>query len=270
METRRNRAPAAKFPLAERAVSGKLTVMTDVRKPARALFLALCLPIAMDLSAQQEPAPASPSLGDLFNKVKDLKVPDSVANLPTQLQELKESYLQTAETVDALRTEVGKLRSEVEALKNENARLQQAVGDKVAANDRSALLKPVEVSADELATAWRTNKDKATAEYAGRYLKVVGIVEAFESAAQDVILVLKTNTESRVRCFIRRDASFHVEVLASQGRLVNRNDRTTILATGQPVAILGTCEGMELDVRMVSCSIEGLEVRKIETPKPQN
>lgn len=51
---------------------------------------------------------------------------------------------------------------------------------------------------------------------------------------------------------------------------MNRNDRTTVLAAGQPVAILGTCEGMELDVRMVSCSIEGLEVRKIEAPKAQN
>jgi len=242
--------------------------------PARSLplvfTLALSLVGALDLTAQDGKESGGSSLGDLFNKVKDLKVPDSVTNLPTQLQELKESYLKTAETVDALRTEVGKLRSEVEALKNENARLQQAVGDKVAANDRSALLKPVEVSADELTAAWRTDKDKATIDYAGRYLKVVGIVEAFESAAQDVIVILKTNTESRVRCFIRRDASFHVEVLASQGRLVNRNDRTTILAAGQPVAILGTCEGMELDVRMVSCSIDGLEVRKIEEPKPQN
>lgn len=242
----------------------------------RPLFLTLVLSLILSVPAMQEACAqdgkesGGSSLGDLFNKVKDLKVPDSVANLPTQLQELKESYLKTAETVDALRTEVGKLRSEVEALKNENARLQQAVGDKVAANDRSALLKPVELSADELATAWRSNKDKATTDYAGRYLKVVGTIEAFESEAQDVIVILKTNTESRVRCFVRRDASFHVEVLASQGRLVNRNDRTTILATGQPVAVLGTCEGMELDVRMVSCSIDGLEVRKIEEPKPQN
>jgi len=242
--------------------------------PARSLplvfALALSLVDAQKSMAQDGKESGGSSLGDLFNKVKELKVPDSVTSLPTQLQELKESYLKTTETVDALRTEVGKLRSEVEALKNENARLQQAVGDKVAANDRSALLKPVEVSADELATAWRSNKDKATTDFAGRYLKVVGIIEAFESASQDVIVILKTNTESRVRCFIRRDASFHVEVLASQGRLVNRNDRTTILATGQPVAVLGTCEGMELDVRMVSCSIEGLEVRKIEQPKPQN
>jgi regulator of replication initiation timing len=242
--------------------------------PARSLplvfALALSLVGAQKSIAQDGKESGGSSLGDLFNKVKELKVPDSVTSLPTQLQELKESYLKTAETVDALRTEVGTLRSEVEALKNENARLQQAVGDKVAANDRSALLKPVELSADELATAWRTNKDKATTDYAGRYLKVVGIIEAFESASQDVIVILKTNTESRVRCFIRRDASFHVEVLASQGRLVNRNDRTTILATGQPVAVLGTCEGMELDVRMVSCSIEGLEVRKIEAPKAQN
>lgn len=242
--------------------------------PARfipfAFTVAVSLLVSHDSTAQDGKETGSSSLGDLFNKVKDLKVPDSVANLPTQLQELKESYLKTAETVDALRTEVDTLRSEVESLKNENARLAEAVGTKVAANDRSALLKPVELSADELVTAWRANKDKATVDYAGRYLKVVGAVEAFESASQDVIVILKTNTESRVRCFIRRDASFHVEVLASQGRLVNRNDRTTILATGQPVAILGTCEGMELDVRMISCSIEGLEVRKIEQPKPQN
>lgn len=242
--------------------------------PARFLLFVFAAAISL-LASQDSPAQdgketEGASLGDLFNKVKGLKVPDSVANLPTQLQELKESYLKTAETVDALRSEVGKLRSEVEALKNENALLTQAVGAKVAASDRSALLKPVELSADELTNAWRTNKDKATADYAGRYLKIIGIVEAFESAAQDVIVILKTNTESRVRCFIRRDASFHVEVLASQGRLVNRNDRTTILATGQPIAILGTCEGMELDVRMISCSIEGLEVRKIEQPKPQN
>ena len=242
--------------------------------PARFLHFVFAAAISL-LASQDSPAQdgketEGSSLGDLFNKVKGLKVPESVANLPTQLQELKESYLKTAETVDALRSEVDKLRSEVEALKNENALLTQAVGAKVAASDRSALLKPVELSADELTNAWRTNKDKATADYAGRYLKIIGIVEAFESAAQDVIVILKTNTESRVRCFIRRDASFHVEVLASQGRLVNRNDRTTILATGQPIAILGTCEGMELDVRMISCSIEGLEVRKIEQPKPQN
>lgn len=221
-------------------------------------------------SRAQEEKPGASSLGDLFNKVKDLKVPESVTNLPTQLQELKESYLRTAETVDALRTEVGKLRSEVEALKNENARLQQAVGDKVAANDRSALLKPVEVSADELAIAWRSDKEKATADYGGRYLRVVGLVDAFESVSQDVVILLKTSTESRVRCHIRRDSSFHVEVLASQGRLVNRNDRTTALAAGQPVAILGTCEGMELDVRMVSCSVDGLEIRKVEEAKPKN
>lgn len=221
------------------------------------------------LRSQEKEGGAS-SLGDLFNRVKDIKVPESVANLPTQLQELKESYLKTAETVDALRKEVGVLRSEVEALKNENARLQQAVGDKVAANDRSALLKPVEVAADELAAAWRADKEKATATYGGRYLRVVGVVDAFESVSQDVVVILKGNGESRVRCHVRRDSSFHVEVLASQGRLVDRNDRTTVLATGQPVAVLGTCEGMELDVRLVSCGIEGVEVRKVEKPKAAN
>ena len=106
-------------------------------RPALALLAAaLLLPSAL---RAQEKESGSSSLGDLFNKVKDIKVPESVTNLPTQLQELKESYLKTAETVDALRKEVGVLRSEVEALKNENARLQQAVGTKVAADDRSSL-----------------------------------------------------------------------------------------------------------------------------------
>jgi hypothetical protein len=144
------------------------------------------------------------------------------------------------------------------------------VGNKVAADDRSSLLKPVEVSADELAAAWRADKEKAAATYGGRYLRVVGLVDAFESASQDVIVVLKTNGDRRVRCEIRRDSSFHVEVLASQGRIIDRNDRTTVLAVGQPVAILGTCEGMELDVRMSSCSIEGVEVRRVEPAKPAN
>ncbi|HRX55105.1 MAG TPA: hypothetical protein P5016_11365, partial [Verrucomicrobiales bacterium] len=34
----------------------------------------------------------SPSLGDLFNKVKELKVPESVSGLPQQLTDLRDSY----------------------------------------------------------------------------------------------------------------------------------------------------------------------------------
>jgi hypothetical protein len=245
-------------------------MFSRIPHPSRAGLLAGALLASTGLVCSQETEKGGSSFGDLLNKVKDIKVPDSVANLPTQLQELKESYLKTAETVDALRKEVGLLRSEVEALKNENAVLREAVGTKVAANDRSALLKPLEVSADELATAWRSDREKASGTYGGRYLRVVGLVDGFESASQDVIVFLKTATESRVRCHIRRDAGFHVEVLASQGRLIDRNDRTTILAAGQPVAILGTCDGIELDVKLSSCSIEGVEVRKVEEPRPQN
>lgn len=237
-------------------------------RPALVLLAAAFL--LPPVSRAQEKETGSSSLGDLFKKVKDIKVPESVTNLPTQLQELKQSYLKTAETVDALRKDVEQLRSEVEALKNENATLRQAVGNKVAADDRSSLLKPVEVSADELVATWKSDKEKAAATYGGRYLRVVGLVDAFESASQDVIVILKTEGDRRVRCQIRRDSNFHVEVLASQGRLIDRNDRTSVLAVGQPVAILGTCEGMELDVRMSSCSIEGVEVRRVEPAKPAN
>ncbi len=71
------------------------------------------------IAAQEEKEAPTKSLGDLFNKVKEMKVPDSVANLPTQISELKESYVETAKTVEELRSEVEILRSDIYALKRE-------------------------------------------------------------------------------------------------------------------------------------------------------
>ncbi|MCB1091867.1 MAG: hypothetical protein KDL87_10065 [Verrucomicrobiae bacterium] len=230
-----------------------------------------CLGIAFSANAQSgSKSGGGSSLGDLLNKVKDIKVPESVSNLPNQLAELKESYLETTKTVDSLRTEVAALREEVEALKADNAALREAVGVKVAANERGALLKPLEVSASELMKSWRDNRETAATQYGGRYLRVVGTVEGFETAIQEIVVLLKTDTDSKIRCHIRRDASFHAEVIANQGRLVDRNDRSTILTVGQPVAVLGTCDGFDLDVKLSNCRIEGMEVRRLDPPKGQN
>jgi uncharacterized protein (DUF1330 family) len=240
---------------------------------AVSLILAVAAVLAIPASGEAQSEKKSgggSSLGDLLNKVKDIKVPESVSNLPNQLAELKESYLETVKTVEGLRTEVAGLREEVEALKADNAALREAVGPKVSGNSRTELLKPVEISASELAAAWRSDRESAVKGFGGRYLKVIGTIDSFETAVQEVVVVLRTDSDSRIRCHIRRDASFHAEVLPSQGRLVDRNDRTTLLSVGQPVSILGTCDGIDLDVKLSNCRVEGLEVKKIAPPKPQN
>lgn len=211
---------------------------------------------------QAVPEEGGSSLGDLFSKVKDLKVPESVSSLPAQLAEMKESYVETAKTVDALRAEVEELRAEVYALKTSNAELREAVGVKVAATSREEILKPLEVSAMDLAKDWRDHKELATEKFGGRYLRVVGTVDSFETATQELIIILKGDEGTRVRCSIPRDANFHVEVIASQGRLVDRNNRATVLAVGQPVAVLGTCDGINLDVLLSTCRVDGIEVKR--------
>lgn len=229
--------------------------------------IVLAILCSIGVVGAEEAKPAVPeeggsSLGDLFSKVKDLKVPESVSSLPTQLAEMKESYVETAKTVDALRAEVEELRAEVYALKTSNAELREAVGVKVAATNREEILKPLEVSAADLAKDWRDNKELATEKFGGRYLRVLGTVDSFETATQELIIILKGDEGTRVRCSIPRDANFHVEVIASQGRLVDRNNRTTVLAVGQPVAVLGTCDGINLDVLLSTCRVDGIEVKR--------
>lgn len=229
-----------------------------------AVALSLLLLPSLGLAQSGDKDSGGSSLGDLLNKVKDIKVPDKVSNLPTQLTDLKEAYLETADTVEELRLEVAALREEVEALKSENSELRDAVGNKATANARSELLKPVEISASELVAAYKEDRESATKSYGRRYLRVVGLIEAFEPGVQEIVILLRTDLDARVRCHIKRDANFHAEVLAAQGRVVSRNDRSTLLTVGQPVAILGTCSGMDLDLKLDNCRVEGVTVKRVE------
>ncbi len=228
----------------------------------RRLALAGLLLIASIPTVRAQSESGGSSLGDLLNKVKDIKVPESVSNLPNQLTELKNAYLETAKTVEDLRLEVSALREEVEALKSENAELRDAVGDKVATDSRSELLTPREISAANLVKAFRDDREAATKTYNRRYLKVVGVIEAFETGTQEIVVALRSDSDTRVRCRIKRDANFHAEVLSSQDRVINRNDRSTLLTVGQPISVLGTCEGMGLDLQLSNCRIEGISAVK--------
>tara|TARA_R110000850_G_scaffold14726_7_gene46676 strand:- start:1601 stop:2326 length:726 start_codon:yes stop_codon:yes gene_type:complete len=220
--------------------------------------------------AQDEGESGGSSLGDLFKKVKDLKVPDSVSNLPTQITELKESYLETAKTVETLRIEVDQLREEVYMLRTENKALQEAVGVKVKESDLAAMLKPIEISATDLAAEYKADRNAAEGKYRDRYLKVVGVVAGFETGAQTIELFLKAEgTDSKIRCKILTGPDLYVDVLPSQGRMVSRNDRSPLLSVGQPVAVIGTCSGAGLNVELINCRIDGLEEKRIVKPEPK-
>jgi len=210
------------------------------------------------------------TLGGLFDKVKDLKVPESVTGLPAQLTDLKESYLETAKTVEELKIEVGLLRDEVAKLRAENAELTQSVGGKVKAASLTDLLKPIEVSSSELVAVYSEDRGSADKRYTDKYLKVIGSIAKFESGTQSIEIFLKADgLDSQVRCTLKRDNSLFVEVLPSQGRLISRNDRRTLLTVGQPIAILGTCTGARLNVEVINAKIDGLEEKKIEKPEPK-
>ena len=211
------------------------------------------------------------SLGDLFNKVKDMKVPDSVSNLPTQITELKESYLETAKTVEDLRVEVDQLREEVYILRKENEELRVAVGGKVKEDSLTAMLKPIEISATDLVAEFKADKVAAEKKYRDRYLKVVGLISAFETGSSSIELFLRAEGhDARVRCQLQAGPDFHVDVLPSQGQLISRNDRRPLLSVGQPVAIVGTCSGAGLNVEIFNARVDGLVEKKIEKkPEPK-
>ncbi|MEM1442035.1 MAG: hypothetical protein AAGF67_06805 [Verrucomicrobiota bacterium] len=230
-----------------------------------AAVVATCL-VFSGLPAQEAEEKEPPSLGDLFNKVKDIKVPDSVSNLPNQITELKEAYLETAKTVEELQKEVEQLRSEVYALRKDNEAMRQAVSTKVEKQKLSDLMKPTEISATQLVTAYETDLAEADAAYRGKYLKVVGYIDRFEAGTQAIEIFLKSDSSDRkVRCIIPTGNNLYVDILPAQGRLVSRNDRRALLSTGQPVTILGSCiGGIGLNVEMEHCTIEGLVEPKKE------
>ena len=235
-------------------------------------IIALAVSLALlpgHLRSEEEKGGTGSSLGDLFNKVKDIKVPDSVSSLPTQLTELKESYLETAKTVDELRAEVETLKNAVYDLRKENEELRAAVGVKVKENELAGLLKPEEISATNLVGAYKIDRVAADEEYKNRYLKVVGTIASFEAGSQTIVLSLKSESnDSLIRCEIQSGNDFYVDVLPTQGRLISRNDRRTLLTVGQPVAVLGTCTGATLNVNLINAKIEGLTEKKApEAPK---
>jgi len=233
--------------------------------PAAILFGTMLF--AVNGFSQDAKEEAPPSLGDLFNKVKDIKVPESVSGLPKQITELKESYLETTRTLEALKVEVDTLRGEVYELRKENEALRAAVGEKVKETGIAALLKPTEITATDLVSAYQSDAAAAGTKYRDRYLKVVGTISAFEAGSQSIVVYLKADdTESRVRCELQTGADFYVDVLPTQGRLISRNDRRTLLSVGQPVAMLGTCRGAQLNVELFNCSIEGLTEKRVAAP----
>jgi regulator of replication initiation timing len=222
------------------------------------------------IPAQEEKETPTKSLGDLFNKVKEMKVPDSVANLPTQISELKESYVETAKTVEELRSEVEILRSDIYALKRENEELRKAVGVKVKDDNLAALLKPIEISATDLVTRYAEDSADADERYLDKYLKVVGLVAGFKSGTQSIEIFLRAEGQDvEVLCLVHTGADLFVDVLPSQGRLISRNDRRTLLTVGQPVAIIGTCGGAGLNVEILNGRIDGIVEREIEKPQPK-
>ena len=232
----------------------------------RRLLVAILLSGSACLS--QEPKTDAPgSLGDLFNKVKDLKVPESVTGLPKQITELKESYLETVKSVDELKVEVGELRKEVYELRKENERLRTAVGVKVKEAGITDLLKPEEITATDLVRQFQEDATAADGRYRDKYLKVVGTITAFESGSQTIVAYLRADGfESQVRCNLQTGSDFYVDVLPTQGRLISRNDRRTLLSVGQPVSIVGTCKGAQLNVELTNGSIAGLTEKKKEEP----
>jgi regulator of replication initiation timing len=228
-------------------------------------FAFLSLVGSISFVEAQETEEEGNSLGALFNKVKDIKVPDSVSNLPTQITELKESYLETTKTLETLRIEVGQLRDEVYMLKKENEELRAAVGVKTKENKITAMLKPIEITASDLVAEFRSDKVAADAKYRDRYLKVVGLISAFETGSSSIEMFLRADgSDSQVRCLLMAGPDFFVDVLPSQGQLISRNDRRPLLSVGQPVAVLGTCLGSGLNVEMGNSRIDGLTEKRIE------
>ena len=215
---------------------------------------------AADEKGEEKEKSKSSSLSDLLKNLKDMKVPESVAKFPEQLKELKDAYLKTAKTVEELQKEVESLRQEVKTLRAEQALLKTANG---VGGSGGSVVEVKEVTAEQLVSAFAEDSKSAKRQYEGRYLKVRGAIQGFRTGSKEVVIFLRAETsDSRVKCSIKRDNNFHVEVITSQGRLVNRNDRTTLLTIGQPVTIVGTCNGVAIDVIMENCHVEGIDSKR--------
>jgi len=222
---------------------------------------------AADEEGEKKEKSKSSSLGDLLNNLKGMKVPDSVSKFPEQLKELKDAYLETSKTVEVLQKEVMALRQEVKELRDEQELLKKGAAGKISAIDSGLSQATQEMTAEQLVTAYAESDGLAKRKLDGRYLKVRGAIQEFQSGSKEIVIFLRADsTDTRVKCIFKRDNNFHVDVIASQGRVVSRNDRTTLLTIGQPVTIVGTCTGSTIDVRLENCHLEGVEAkRKLES-----
>jgi len=217
---------------------------------------------AADEGGEKKEKSKSSSLGDFLNNLKDMKVPESVAKFSEQLKELKDAYLKTAKTVEELQKEVVALRQEVKELRDEQAQLKKGDGKTSGVGSGSSLGVP-EMTAEQLVLAFAEDIRSAERQFEGRYLKVQGAILGFQTGAKQIVIFLRAGTSDlRVKCIFKRDDNFHVEVIASQDRLVSRNDRTTLLTIGQPVTIVGTCIGTAFDVTLVNCHLEGIDSKR--------
>ncbi|MCF6312781.1 MAG: hypothetical protein L3J39_10050 [Verrucomicrobiales bacterium] len=228
-------------------------------------FLFLCLLTSLPTAhAADDNKSKGSSLGGLLDSLKDLKVPDSVSKLPQQLKELKDAYLKTTKTVEDLQKEVATLREEVATLREQQSQSEKTVPTKIDTGSAQIL----EVTAEQLVEAFQEDRISAKKSFSQRYLKVKGAIQSFETGAKEIVIYLRANgTDARVKCHFKRDNNFHVEVVSSQGRLVSRNDRTTLLTVGQPLTVIGTCTGKSIDVTLVNCHAEGLNSKRIAEDK---
>ncbi len=241
----------------KRGIARVCTVGQWVRVGVLGLGMALLSPLSQAADDEKKEKDKSSSLGGLLNSLKDLKVPDSVSKLPEQLKELKDAYLKTAQTVEDLQQEVDALRKEVKSLREEQAQKK----DTVVTTGES--LQVQEVTAEQLVAAFEEDSASAKQNFKGRYMKVEGAIQGFETRVKEIVIFLRAeSSDSRVKCSFKRDNNFHVEVVSNQGRLVSRNDRTTLLTIGQPLTIVGTCTGRDIDVTLVNCHAEGLDAKR--------
>lgn len=223
---------------------------------------------AADDEGEKKEKSKSSSLGDLLSNLKDMKVPDSVSKFPEQLKELRDAYLKTTKTVEELQKEVVALRQEVKELREGQELLKKGEVGKISGAGSGTAMTAQEMTAEQLVSAYAEGGGLAKQKLDGRYLKVSGAIQEFQPGSKEIVIFLRAESStSRVKCFFNRDNNFHVDVIASQGRLVSRNDRTTLLTIGQPVTVVGTCRGSVIDVQLENCHLEGIDSKRKEESK---
>ena len=100
---------------------------------------------------------------------------------------------------------------------------------------------PIEVTAAALFAAYNENEVAAKAKYGGKKLKVTGTVENISYDFMDQIYVTLATDEMfySVQCYF----------------ISTQEAKVAELSKGQTITIIGTCEGLSLNVLMENCEI---------------